>query len=77
MMRNGFYFILKALFILKMFKFLFWLFGYIQKTIWLKKQVNFKIYDVTARLTITIHILPNISLSMDKETNDILSVDKI
>ena len=32
MMKNAFYFILKALAVLKIFKFLSWLFGYIEKT---------------------------------------------
>ena len=31
MMKNAFYFILKALFILKIFQFLSWLFGHIEK----------------------------------------------
>ena len=31
MMKNAFYFALKALFVLKIFKFLFWLFGYVEK----------------------------------------------
>ena len=32
MMKNAFYFILKALFVLKIFKFLSWLFGQVGKT---------------------------------------------
>ena len=32
-----FYFILKALFVLKIFKFLSWLFGYVEKTAWLER----------------------------------------
>ena len=31
MMKNAFYFIVKALFVLKVFKFLSWLFGYVEK----------------------------------------------
>ena len=31
MMKNGFYLILKALFVLKIFTFLSWLFGYVEK----------------------------------------------
>ena len=34
MMKNTFYFILKALFVLKIFKFLSWLFGHVEKTAW-------------------------------------------
>ena len=40
MMKNGFYFTLKALFLLEMFKFLSWLLGFE------KAKVNFKMYDV-------------------------------
>ena len=36
-MKNTFYFILKALFLLKIFKFLSWLFGHVWKTAWLEK----------------------------------------
>ena len=35
--KNAVYFILKALFVLKIFKFLSWLFGNVEKTAWLKK----------------------------------------
>ena len=51
MMKNAFYFILKALFVLKIFKFLYSLFGHVEKRLDLKDKVNFKIYDVTGRLT--------------------------
>ena len=34
MMKNAFYFILKALCVLKIFKFLPWLFGHVEKTAW-------------------------------------------
>ena len=37
-MKNAFYFILKALFVLKIFKFLSWLFGHVEKTAWLEKS---------------------------------------
>ena len=37
MMKNVFYFILKALSILKMFKFLSWLFGHVEKMAWLER----------------------------------------
>ena len=36
-MKNAFYFILKALFVLKIFKFLSWLFGHVGKTAWLER----------------------------------------
>ena len=35
-MKNAFCFILKAPFILKIFKFLSWLFGHVEKTAWLE-----------------------------------------
>ena len=50
-MKNDFYFSLKALFILKIFKFLSWLFGHLEKMPDQKNKVNFKIYDITVWLT--------------------------
>ena len=47
MIKNVFYFILKALFVLKIFKFLSWFFGRVEKRLDLKDEVNFKIYAVT------------------------------
>ena len=35
MMKNAFYFIVKSIFVLKVFKFLSWFFGYVEKTDWL------------------------------------------
>ena len=46
-MKNAFYFMLKPLFVLEIFKFLFWRFGYVEKRLHKKAKVNFKIYDVT------------------------------
>ena len=37
-MKNAFYFILKPLFAPKIFKFLSWAFGYVEKTAWLERQ---------------------------------------
>ena len=37
MMKNVFYFMLKALFVLKIFKFLSGLFGHVGKTAWLER----------------------------------------
>ena len=50
-MKNAFYFNSKALFVLKVFKFLSWLFGHAAKRLDKKDKVNFKFYDVTAWLT--------------------------
>ena len=49
MMKNT-YFTSKALFILKIFKFLSWIFGRVAKWLDWKDKVNFKFYDVTAWL---------------------------
>ena len=37
-MKNDFYFILKTLSVLKIFKFLYWLFGHVEKTGWLERS---------------------------------------
>ena len=50
-MKNACYFTLKALFVLKIFKFLSWLFSHVEKRLYQKYKVNFKIYDVKTRLT--------------------------
>ena len=47
---NAFYFILKALFVLQIFKCLSWHFGRAEKQLDLKDRVNFKIYHVTSSL---------------------------
>ena len=52
MMKNAFYFTSKALFVLKIFKFLSWLFGHVAKRLDEKNKVNFKFSGVTAWLTI-------------------------
>ena len=53
LMKNAFYFTSKALFVLKIFKFLSRLFGHVAK--WFDKngliKVNFKFYDVRTWLT--------------------------
>ena len=46
-MKNAFYFMLIALFVLKVCKFLSRLFGNVEKRFDKKAMVNFKIYDVT------------------------------
>ena len=51
MMKNAFYFTLKVLFVLKLFRLLSRLFGRIEKQLDQKDKINFKIYDVTAWLT--------------------------
>ena len=49
--KNVFYFTEKALFFLKIFKFLSWLFGHVTKWLDIKDKVNFKFHDVTVWLT--------------------------
>ena len=68
-MKNAFYFILKALLILKIFTFLSWLFGHVEKRLFKKVRLISKFmtsqYDWQ---TITIHILRNISRSKGNQT---------
>ena len=45
LVKNAFHFILKALVIFKIFKFLSWLTGHVEKRLDWKDKVNFKIYD--------------------------------
>ena len=52
MMKNAFYFMLKALLFLEIFTFLYWLFGYVEKRLDKKATVNFNIYDITDYTTI-------------------------
>ena len=47
MTENAFSFILKVVFVLEIFTFLFWLFGYAEIRFDKKSKVNFKIYGVT------------------------------
>ena len=51
MMKNVFHFTSKALFVLKVFKFLSWLFDHVAKRLDKKDKVNLKFYDVTPWLT--------------------------
>ena len=51
MMKNSFYFMSKALFVLKIFKFLSSLFCHVAKLLDKKDKVNFKFQDVTTCLT--------------------------
>ena len=47
MMKNTFYCTLKSIFVLKVFTFLSWLFGRVEKLPDEKDKINFEIYDVT------------------------------
>ena len=64
MMKNSFYFILKALFVLKIFKFLSRLFGHAKNGLVRKiRSASKSITSQPGLQTIAIHILPNISES--------------
>ena len=74
-MKNAFYFTLKTLFVLKIFKFLSRLFSLVEKCRDLKVTDNSKIYDVTTRAqTIVIHVFPNNSRS---EGNQIIKFGQL
>ena len=51
MINNSFNFMVKALFILKIFKFLSSVFGQVEKRLDKKGKANFKIYDIMTLLT--------------------------
>ena len=51
MMKEAFYFTLKALFVLKIFKFLSSHFGHVEKRLDWREKVYFKTYDATTWLT--------------------------
>ena len=55
--KNYFYFTLKTFFVIKIFKFLFQIFGHVEKRLDYKDKVKFKINDVTTRLTNKINTL--------------------
>ena len=46
-MKNAFYSMLEALFILKIFTSLSWLFGHVEKRLDKKTWIKFKLYDIT------------------------------
>ena len=64
MKKENAFFMLKAIFVLEIFTFLFRVSGYVEKCLGKKAMGNFKICDVTDwTKKITIHILPNSSRS--------------
>ena len=65
-MKNVFYFMLKAFFVLGIFTFLSWSFGYVEKRVDKKAMVDFKIYDVTDWTAAL--VLPDISRSKGNQT---------
>ena len=74
MTKNAFYFLLNALFVLKIFIFLFCLFGYLEKCFDKKAKVNFKIYDFTDWTTNNCNdILLNVSRRIDNQEMNLVS----
>ena len=64
MMKNAFYFNVQALFVLKIFKFLSWLFSHAGNSLCRKKRLISKLMaSQSGKHTITIHITPDISKS--------------
>ena len=61
MMKNSFYFILKVFFVLKIFKFLSWLFGHIEKLAWLERLILKLMTLQPGSETIAIHTYCTIS----------------
>ena len=71
MMKNAFLFTLKAFLILKISKFLYWLFGHVGKRLDQKEKVDFKIYDIRIWVTKNcnaIHVFRNMSRSKGNQT---------
>ena len=70
MMKNAFYFISQALFLLKIFKFLSWHFSQVEETGLIRKirLISKLLTSQPGWQTITIHILPNISRSKGNQT---------
>ena len=68
-MKNVFYFTLKALFVLKILKFLSLSFGHVEKKARLEGKAYFKIHDITTWLkTVATYISLNMSRSKRNQT---------
>ena len=78
MMKNDFYFTSKALSVLKIFKFLSWLFDHEVKRLEKKDKVNFNFFDVIAWLTnnCNTHIAQYID-KLKQSDNEIRSVNRM
>ena len=68
MMKKDLYFMLKALFVLKILIFLSRFFGDVGRLPDKKAEVCFKVNDITVWETITIHVLVNITKSKGNQT---------
>ena len=68
MMKNAFYFTLKAIFVLNIFKFLPWLFGHVENSLIRRIELISKFMtSQPGKQTIAIQILPNISRTIGKQ----------
>ena len=78
MMKNDFYFTSIALYFLKIFNFLPWLFGHTEKTALLERVGYFKINNITTWLTNNqnTHIAQYLTKQRQSD-NDIWSVNRI
>ena len=64
-----FHFILKAVFVLKIFQLLSWIFGHVEKTAWIERLISKFMISQPGYQTITIHkISSNISSSKSNQT---------
>ena len=68
MMKDAFYLILKAFIVLKIFEWLSWLLGCVEKKKCLIRQIRLFSKFMTSQSTITIYILSNISRSKGNQT---------
>ena len=77
-MKNAFYFTSKALFVVKIFKFLSRIFGQVVKRLDKKDKAKFKFYDVTVWLTskYNTHIAQYFEKQRQSD-NEICSVNRI
>ena len=77
-MKNAFYFTLKVLSILKIFKFLPQQFSHVEKWLGQKDKVNFKIYDITTWETNNCNTHITQYLKKEKQSdNEIESANRI
>ena len=77
-LKNAFYFMIKALFVLEIFTFLSWFFGFAEKPLDKKAMGNFKIYDIIDWKTNNYNThFPNISRKKRQTENEIWSVNRI
>ena len=73
---SPFHFILKALFILRIFKFLDWIFGYLEKTTWLERSDYFQNLWRQNLVNKQLQYYP-ISQVVKATRNEIRSIDRI